>query len=265
MIHITGRQSDPTFEVEGKQKQVFGRWYTASNGLMMPSSTTVINPVSGYHPKSDENFASVSEKLAKRKAETGSGKTLSEYRDAAAERGTQMHSICEAVDKGEAVGEVGAEFQKDVAAYQEWVKKNPQRTVKQNELFVFSMKYGFAGQLDCLSYDEELKKYKIEDKKTGRKVKVYAGWQLMSYAIAAEEMGLIDSADNCLLEVQHIRDGKVSVFKYQHTDWLRACFESCLQCWKALNFNFGLMDLHKAGKYPWLFAAVNRDTSAKAA
>lgn len=247
-MQIKERSSNPKFiNSYGKEQTAYGRFYITDDGLWMPSVTTVISPATGWSPKEEDCFSARAEKLGIQKGKTGVGKTMTEKRDAAGVKGTAIHKYCEQIDLKQPVNldELDAPIREAVQAY---IDNKPSEKVDDTELFVFSPTYGFAGTLDTL-YAGPL----IEDKKTGYKVGVEAGWQMAAYALGSREREVIPNEWDCALRVQHIRNGTCKAFNYQFYDWLITSFLASYRVWKAKCFNIFLHELHKVGKYPWLF------------
>lgn len=108
-------------------------------------------------------------------------------------------------------------------------------TLLAQELQIFSAKYGFAGTIDAVCVNEA-GDVVLFDWKSGA-YKAAHGWQLAAYALAFEEhFGIKPKLIALMLDKQK---GVPTPIRYQHNDYLQACYLGLLQGfagenWKAL-------------------------------
>lgn len=116
----------------------------------------------------------------------------------AAGRGSTVHDWIEARVQQHATGSTGPLPPMDVAhsgymkAVNSWLPTSDISTVLFTELPVFSLRHGYAGTLDALTYDLKRDCYVVNDWKTNEKGGVYESHQLQvaAYAAAVREMSL---------------------------------------------------------------------------
>lgn len=128
--------------------------------------------------------------------------------------------------------------------FENWqkLKTDCQIVSTHTETMVYSLKYGFAGQLDLIGTFKFKKPsnlhrtHAVQDLKTGR-FSIKTGWQIAAYRRAAIEMGLANE-DIGMVGIGVHRDGSPGqAFEYEHIDFCERQFLYALQNFKGLYFN----------------------------
>lgn len=99
--------------------------------------------------------------------------------------GTEVHSLCEQILKGETGWASADEVVPYVQGFERWLEKTEPQTVA-TELFVFSRRHGYAGTADYICFIG--KELWIIDFKTSKSLHDSMGLQLAAYRQAYEEM-----------------------------------------------------------------------------
>lgn len=99
--------------------------------------------------------------------------------------GTEVHSLCEQILKGETDWASADEVVPYVQGFERWLEKTEPQTVA-TELFVFSRRHGYAGTADYICFIG--KELWIIDFKTSKSLHDAMGLQLAAYRQAYEEM-----------------------------------------------------------------------------
>lgn len=128
--------------------------------------------------------------------------------------------------------------------YENWLKVKTENHIQSThtETMVYSLQYGFAGQLDSIGTFKFKKPanlhrtHAVQDLKTGR-FSIKTGWQIAAYRRAAIEMGIGDE-NLGMVGVGVHRDGSPGqAFEYEHIDFCEQRFFYCLEVFKGLYFN----------------------------
>jgi hypothetical protein len=158
------------------------------------------------------------------------GETVRRISGKAADRGTKVHEIIEAINRRQSPA-VDFEFAEIIKQYQEFLSTvQPEFIEIEKELI--HKRYGFSGRADCIVRIGD--KVELWDYKTGR-ISTQTGWQLCAYKCACEEMGL--KIDGVKAIGVNLKLNKIEVYKYEHFDFCALAFLKALDLFKATYFN----------------------------
>lgn len=202
------------------------RWYEV-DGIKLISVTQVLDVI--QHFQLTNYF------------KNNSANKIQKTKDSTGQFGSTLHKMVEMdlQDKKITIEEPALQ-----RGFENWskVKEENHITATHTETMVYSLKYGFAGQLDYIGTFQFKKKanlhrtHAVQDLKTGN-YSIKTGWQLAGYRRAAIEMGLADESIGMVGIGVH-RDGSPGQpFEYEHLDFCERQFLYALQNFKGLYFN----------------------------
>lgn len=147
----------------------------------------------------------------------------------AADRGTAVHAITEAIDRGY-LTECPPELLPFVTAYTEW-KAVHVVWVEMIERTVVHKSHGYAGTLDRV-YVLRDGRHVIGDLKTGRSIDATVRLQLIAYMEAIEAMGLGPIDGRLVVHLPWDRLGTLNAFEYDNEARDRRWWRQTLGSWK---------------------------------
>lgn len=151
-----------------------------------------------------------------------------EVRDAA-NRGTAIHALTEAIDLG-ARAECPPDLLPFIAAYRDW-KAEHVRTVEATERLVVHRRFMYAGTLDKLVVLTDGRRV-ILDLKTGRSLGAEARLQTMAYWEALEDEGDDGIDGRVLLHLPWSNPGVVRMVDLDDVDRDHRAWRSCLRLYR---------------------------------
>lgn len=232
--------------IERSEDERGWRWYEV-DGVKLISVTQVLDVIQHYQLS---NWF-----------KNNSANKIQKVKDETANFGSSMHKIVEIDLQNDQFG-TNKKINLDdplqnpelAKAYGNWIDTKIKNEIKSThtETMVYSLKYGFAGQLDLIGSFKFTKKanlhrtHAVQDLKTGR-FSIKTGWQIAAYRRAAIEMGLGDE-NLGMVGIGIHRDGTPGQpFEYEHIEFCERQFLYALQNFKGLYFN----ELAKL-KWPYL-------------
>jgi RecB family exonuclease len=151
-----------------------------------------------------------------------------EARDAA-DRGTTIHALTEAIDLG-ASADCPSDLLPFIAAYRDW-KAEYVQSVEATERLVVHRAYRYAGKLDKLVRLTDGRRA-IVDLKTGRSLAPETALQLTAYDEALIDEGIEPCDVRLALHLPWTNPGVLTVKEYDEDERDRRVWRSVLRAWK---------------------------------
>lgn len=148
---------------------------------------------------------------------------------AAADRGTAVHQITEAIDRGQ-LAQCADDLLPFVRAYMDW-KADHVASVEMVERIVYHARYGYAGTLDRVYVLRDGRRV-LGDLKTGRSVDAIYRLQQIAYVEALEEMGEGPIDGRLIVHLPWDRLGTLAAFEYDNEAADRRAWRRVLGAWK---------------------------------
>ncbi len=231
------------FIIDFQSKQLTfldNRFYTTEGGGFVPSVTTILEA----YPKDAAYFAWIK----------SVGQDADAIRDAAGERGTNVHNMTERYDKGEEIslltdtGAVGCKMS-EWAMFERYVdftnKYTP--TIHMNEQNFVSPMLGFAGTIDRVCTIDG-KRYLL-DIKTSNAIYATYWLQMAAYRMLMEEVGIsVDAVAILWLNAKTRTEGKKG--SMQGIGWQMLTKEDTTKDAQIFNVTKTLWNVHNEGSTP---------------
>lgn len=147
----------------------------------------------------------------------------------AADRGTAIHALTEAVDLG-AAAECPSDLLPFVCAYRDW-KAEHVAAVEMTERLVVHRRFGYAGKLDKVVRLRDGRRA-IVDLKTGRSLAAETRLQLSAYADALEDEGVTPFDVRLALHLPWSNPGQLVAVAFDDDERDRRVWRSALRLWK---------------------------------
>lgn len=147
----------------------------------------------------------------------------------AADRGTAIHALTEAVDLG-ATADCPPDFAPFIRAYREWKAENV-AAVEMTERLAVHRRFGYAGKLDKALRLRDGRRA-IVDLKTGRSLAAETRLQLSAYADALEDEGIEPFDVRLAIHLPWSNPGHLAVLEFDDDDRDRRVWRSVLRLWK---------------------------------
>lgn len=179
--------SKPVKRIERGEDERGWRWYEV-DGVKLISVTQVLDVI--QHFQLSNWF------------KNNSANKIQKVKDATASFGSSMHKIVEMDLQNDQHGtekKITIDNPELAKGYENWTKLKNDNHIQSThtETMVYSLKYGFAGQLDSIGTfkfknpPNAHRTHAVQDLKTGR-FSIKTGWQIAAYRRAAIEMGIAD-------------------------------------------------------------------------
>lgn len=148
----------------------------------------------------------------------------------AADHGTTLHAILEALDKGEHRGERFTPFRPTINAYLQWRDAHVHQ-VQMVEQVVYHERHRYAGTLDRVYLLNDGRRV-LADFKTGTSVDGVYRLQQTAYQEALEAMGLGPVDGRLILHMPRTKPGTLTVIEYDDDERDRRAWRSAVRLWR---------------------------------
>jgi hypothetical protein len=147
----------------------------------------------------------------------------------AADRGTAIHALTEAIDLG-ANADCPPDLLPFIAAYREWKAENV-ASVEMTERLVVHRRFGYAGKLDKALVLRDGRRA-IVDLKTGRSLAPETRLQISAYADALDDEGVEPFDVRLALHLPWSNPGCIVAVEFDSDERDRRAWRSALRLWK---------------------------------